>query len=543
MALAEPWRPMRFRARQRKGPVIPRPNPQPPNVVICLCDQMRAFAVGAYGHPTVRTPNIDGLAASGVAFETACSNSPLCVPARSVLMSGQYGRTCVGTNSNYCGFPPCERRVVCQDPLLSEVFRGAGYRTGWVGKWHLHPAPSLVGFDEAVIPHNLHLHHGQAFYDIAGRRRVVDGFSLDYEIERVRDFVNRDGKDPFFLVYSLSPPHMPLLDAPERYTRMYDREDVRLRPNTMVDGKLVDDPDWFRVYLFDHRGHLALNLKDEEVEMPDDYRQRRALAPMFGMKHVLAQVRALMDDPDAGPAVRRRFPFLDNAILDGFDLTDLTALYYGMVSCVDDYVGKLMETLEGAGVGENTLVVFLSDHGDLLGSHHLWMKDHVYEEAMRIPMVFRWPGGIETRGASRAVASLVDVAPTLLALAGIDAPETMQGRDLAPVLRGEAGTVGEDMAFIEAYRHRYIGVRTPTHLYALRMIGGDEAEWRPSESTDDHLFFDLRDDPYEQRNLAETTEQRDVAERLCRRLMEWHEETPRRSIPPPTRRAGSAAIY
>ena len=511
--------------------------------MICLCDQMRAFEVGAYGHPTVRTPNINALASGGVAFETACSNSPLCVPARSVLMSGQYGRTCTGTNSNYCGFPPCENRVVCEDRLLSEVFGAAGYRTGWIGKWHLHPAPALVGFDEAVYPHNLHQHRGQAFYDIAGRRRVVDGFSFDYEAERVRGFISRDREKPFFLVYSLSPPHMPLLDAPPRYTRMYGRDDVRLRPNTAVDGKLVHDRDWFRIYQWDYRGNLALHLKDEEVEMPDDYRRRKAVAPTHGLKHVLAQVRDLMSDPAAGPILRERFPYLDDRALEGFDLTDLTALYYGMVTCVDDYVGKLMEALEAAGVAENTIVVFLSDHGDLLGSHHLWMKDHVYEEAMRIPLAFRWPSGIGPREASPAVASVVDVAPTLLSLAGLDAPDTMQGSDLAPILRGEAETVGEDLAFIEAYRHRFIGVRTPNHLYAMRMIGGDEAEWRPAESPEDHLFFDLRDDPYEQRDLAETSEQRDVAERLGRRLMQWHEDTPRRPIPPPTRKAGSVAIY
>ena len=515
-----------------------------PNIVMCMCDQLRPFEVGCYGHPVVRTPNIDRLASQGARFEVACSNSPLCIPARNALLSGQHARTCTGTVSNFCGFPPSRQRVVCLDPVLPEVLRDQGYRTALVGKWHLHPAPDLLGFDEADYPHNLHRHHRQSFYDIAGRRTQVDGFSLDYEIERVRDFVDRpDDTSPFFLYYNISPPHSPLMDAPDRYTRMYGRDHVLLRDNVGEAGQHTGDRDWFRMYLWDYLGHLSLHLNHDDVTMPDDYDARRAANPTFGVQKLLQDVRALMDDPVAGTATRKQMPYLDESRLDGFDLRDLTALYYGMVTCVDDYVGKLMAMLEEAGVAENTIVVFLSDHGDNLGSHHLWMKDRLYEESIRIPMVFRWPGQVRTGAIDTQVASIVDVMPTLLGLVGSQPPAHCAGTDLSDVLRGRADAAGDNRAYLEAYRHQAIGVRTLDRFYGIPMRGADETRWQPVADTTCHLAFDLRDDPCQMRNRAGDTAHDAAFAPLRDALLTWHEQTPRRPMPQPTTGATSVAIY
>ena len=243
---------------------------RPPNIVLCLCDQMRAFELGCYGHPVVRTPNIDRLASEGALFEIACSNAPLCVPARSCLLSGQYARTCAGTTTNFCGFPPSRLRTVCPDPLLPEVLRDAGYATGLVGKWHLHPAPDVCGLQEGTIPHNHHQHYRQSFYDLTGGdRRIVDGFSLDYEISQVREFVHAHRAEPFFLEYSLSPPHSPLADAPRRYLEMYSRDDALLRDNVRVDGVEAYDREWFYRYCFDYLGVLMILAEEDDWLMDD----------------------------------------------------------------------------------------------------------------------------------------------------------------------------------------------------------------------------------------------------------------------------------
>lgn len=516
-----------------------------PNIIICMCDQMRAFEVGCYGHPVVRTPHIDGLAADGCRFEIACSNSPLCIPARNVLLSGQYARTCVGTTSNFCGFPPCEQRLVCLDPTLPETLRAAGYRTALVGKWHLHPAPRVMGFDQADYPHNLHQHHRQSFYDINGQRTEPEGFSLDYEMQLVERFLSGQRQDsPFFLYYNISPPHSPLMDAPARYTTMYRREQATLRDNVRVNGKIAHDPRWFRNYMWDYLGHLALQGSATEVFMPDDYAARRLLAPSIGITRLVRDIQALMHDMDAGPALRRQFPFLDDQTLENFDLQDLTTLYYGMVTCVDDYVGKLLKALDHAGLAENTIVLFLSDHGDNLGSHHLWQKDRLYEESIRIPMIFRWPAALPPQVIRSQVASMVDLMPTLLRLAGMPIAPTCQGTDLSPVLRRERDTVGENCAYLEAYRHQAIGIRTLDHLYGMPMRGSSEPQWTPDPDPSHHLAFDMVADPYQVDNRAASDGAlTEPFASMRQRLHAWHDTTLRRPVPDARITAPSVAIY
>ena len=500
-----------------------------PNVIVCLCDQMRAFESSCYGHPIVRTPNMARMASEGAIFETAVSNCPLCVPARSLLLTGQYARTCTGTTSNFVGFPPNRARVRCTDPTLPEVMREAEYRTMLIGKWHLHPAPHLVGFEEACFPHNLHIHYGQSFYDLDGNRTVVEDFAPHFEIEQVRRFLKRRKDEPFFLYYSISPPHMPLNIAPRHYTEMYSRDDVILRENAINGGRMAYDPRWFRLYLWDYLGYLLDPLQQKEILMSEDYEERNRERPLHGMKHLVEQVVDLMKDSAVGEVMRERFPFLDENLLRDFDLKDLTALYYGMVTCVDDRVGELLDSLEEAGLTEDTLVVFTSDHGDNLGSRNLWNKANVIEESIRIPLIFRWPGRIPPQRIKHRIGSLIDVMPTALSLAGLEIPGTVQGEDLRKAIEGGIDEDGENRIYIEAYR-REIAVRTGTHLYGIPMEGEDEANWIPSSDPKKHMFYDLDKDPFELHNLASSEADDPAAVELRNSLLEWHRTTPRKKI-------------
>ena len=291
-----------------------------PNVIVCICDQLRAFEVGCYGNTVIRTPNIDRLAASGVRFQHAVSTNPVCMPARSSLISGQYSRTCMGALSNATapdehGRPivaswPLHERVHLPDPTVAEQFKAAGYDTALIGKWHIHTAPELVGFDYTLHPRVNHRHTGQDFVENGGPPQLVDAFSVDYEIEKVLSYLAADRDNPFFLYYSISPPHMPLADAPSEYLTMYDPEEVPLRPNVFLDGQMAYDEDWFKVYLWDF---LYYSLK---------------------LPHTL-------DLPER------------------FDLRTMTALYYGLTTWVDDMVGRLHEPVCAQnGLLDNTIVVF-----------------------------------------------------------------------------------------------------------------------------------------------------------------------------------------
>ncbi len=459
---------------------------KPPNVVLCLCDQLRAFTVGCYGNPVIHTPNIDRLAEGGVRFDLAVTNDPVCVPARSSLLTGQYARTCTGAVGNAADDFPAEERLRLRDTTLPECFKSLGYKAAVIGKWHIHPHPLLVGFDDALYPLINERLYGQTYFRNWGSGFVVNEFGPDFEIKAAQSFILEAMGEPFFLFYSITPPHMPMGpgNAPEKYMTMYDRTQVPLRGNVWKDGTMASDEFWFKVYtIWDY---WARNWPERREDREGD------------------------------------------KLADGFDLRDLTAYYYGMVTCVDDRVGKLMETLAANGLAENTLVVFVSDHGDNLGSHHLFNKDVLYEESIRIPMIFYYPDKLRPHVNRHNIAQIIDVVPTVLDLCQVDIPSSVQGRSLVTLLRGEQDALEDNVAFIETDTHQ-IGIRTPTHLYGMR-----PDEYKRTLPVDrlfsadlwSDLFFDLEADPYQENNLAGSGEQLEVEQELRARLLSWNALTP-----------------
>jgi choline-sulfatase len=444
-----------------------------PNIILIVCDQLRAFEVGCYGNTRISTPNMDRLAAEGVRIETAVSNFPVCMAARSVLLSGQYNRTCTGGvgNVGYPGRPgdfnmpeyPQLGRPHLPARTLPEILGAHGYHTAAIGKWHIHSWPHEVGFENYLIPRAHHCYSGQLYTEDGGPEFSPPGYSVDFEAERVEGFLRQHHEQPFFLYYSISPPHNPLCDAPEKYRSKYNPAEIPLRPNVNVSQPLKDQDYWFKVYRWDYR-YYNLHLPYTE-ELPADY-----------------------------------------------DLRRLIAEYYGLISWVDDCLGRVLRTLDEAGLSENTIVLFTSDHGDNLGSNGLVQKGGPNEEAIRVPLILRGPIGNFPRGTvlTENIASLVDIAPTLLSQASIEIPSHFHGRNL--MLRDR------QHAFIETTAGA--GIRTRTHLYFLPFTD------KPLLSQSASHFFDLTADPYQMRNLAGSAEQADVALQLDARLRHWDEQIP-----------------
>ncbi len=453
-----------------------------PNVILVVSDQLRAFELGCYGHPTIRTPNIDQLGRDGVRFEIACSNNPLCTPARACLVSGQYSRTCNGMIGNVGDPAPIRRRF--PNVTMPEAFRAAGYDTAIIGTWHQEPRASLVGFDYSLIPSAIRTQHWRPTYrENDGEPFVHEGWAWDRQFETTRKYIadhaSRASK-PFFMQLSIDPPHMPLAEAPERFARMYSRDDVRLRPNTSIDGCLAHDDHWFKIYLWESR-------------------------------YVTDREPATLTLPD------------------GFDLRDLYAKYYGMVSLVDEQVGRLLRILEEANLIEDTIVIFTADHGDQLGSHGCFNKGRLFEESIRVPLIYRWPGRLEPRTIDQQVASHIDAMPTLLTLAGIDIPDGIQGTDLSPVLRQHSRTAGRNVAFIECcHADRTdattgaVGIRTRDHLYGIGLKNASLYAHNPADDeviNDELRCQDLVADPQQMERSSANALLRDL-------LMHWHQNTP-----------------
>lgn len=428
---------------------------------------------------------MDRLAREGSRFAHGISNSPICMPARSLILSGQPARTCTGLLTNFqegegkkktMPEHPFPGRPFLRAQTLPEGLQAAGYHTGVIGKWHVHSRPADIGFDYSLIPRVHHRHTGQRFTENGGEEFLVDGYSVDWEAERVGDFLEhgRPTDKPFFLYYNISPPHMPLADAPETYRTMYAREEVELRPNCFGKNGLYDDINMFRIYLWDFLFYD--HLEPHTLELPED-----------------------------------------------FDLQTMIALYYGLTTWVDDTLGKLMDNLARLGLDENTLVVFASDHGDMLGSHHRVNKGVLFEESIRVPLIARGPSVEAGAVCEQQIGSLLDLAPTFLDFAGTDIPAHMTGQSLAPVLRCEQATLDRDAAFIENPNN--IGIRTLDTLFGYKDVEGGVGEG-PLPEAKTPVLYDLKSDPYQMNNCAEDPEFAGVRAELEARLLDWHAQTP-----------------
>jgi arylsulfatase A-like enzyme len=426
-------------------------------VLFVISDQQRGMDLGHTGDSQVVTPNVDRLAAEGRRHPNACASVPVCGPNRACLLTGQYPTT-HGVLANDLPLSP-------DAPSVGEAFRDAGYRTGYVGKWHLDgvprdkftpPGPRRQGFDDFWAAYNCHLDFfdGHYYRDDSEPERFHDYEPIaltDLAIEFL-DAQEPDG-EPFFLVVSPHPPHAPYRDVPDRYVERYDPDDIEFRPNVEL------TPPSSRAR------------SPERVQVPDE----------------------------AG-------------------LREMIAGYYAHIEAIDEQVGRLLEALDANGLEEDTIVTYTSDHGDMLGSHGAVKKQWPWAESTDVPLVFRWPDEIPAGTREPTPFATVDVAPTLCGLAGIEPDARIEGTDRSAGVLGAADG-GPDEALIGTHVPHVAGVpewrglRTPRYTYARAQNG---EPW---------VLYDNVDDPYQQRNRALDGTYRDVREALDERLDAWLERT------------------
>lgn len=365
------------------------------NILLIVCDEMRGDCLGISGHPDVKTPYLDSLALSGIRFDNAYSACPSCIPARAALMTGM--------SQDHTG------RVGYQDGIrwnyphtLAGELTKAGYQTQCVGKMHVHPLRNNLGF-QSVELHDGYLHYyrnsEKPYYE---NQKVADDYLwwLQHELgadaditdtgidcnswlarpwiydekyhptnwvtSRSLDFLRRRDRDrPFFLMASYVRPHAPF-DAPKAFFDIY--ENIRLNPPVI--------------------GDWAAELSEQSK--------------------YLSSSEGCFDDE-----MRRR------AMIG----------YYACISHLDNQIGKLLDGLFFENLTQNTLIVFVSDHGDLLFDHNMSRKSRPYKGSVNIPLIISG-AGIPQNGVCHSLAELRDIMPTLLAYAGDEIPETVDGQNL-----------------------------------------------------------------------------------------------------------------
>ncbi len=428
----------------------------PLNVLFLISDQHRFDALGCAGHPVVRTPNLDRLAASSVRFERAYAASPLCGPCRSALVTGRHVHRC-GTLTHG------HMRRDMGLPLLGELFRGAGYATAAFGKVHVagETDGNDLGFDERALriytpmandyQHTIGLENFYKYASYLPKYRPPDAppprnginpanapIELEEELildrmvaDRSIDFLERRGDAPFFLWVGLEKPHNEMY-APKRFHDLYD-------PDT--------------------------------IELPPDLAQ-----PRDGFPDTIA------DNPE--------FPVLTPGAYTDRELRCAMAAYYANVSYMDEQAGRVLDALDRLGLAGRTLVVYTSDHGENLFNHGMVQKHCFFDTAVRVPLMVRRPAEPAAGAVRPQLAGLVDLFPTFADACGLAAPDGLDGRSLRPFLDDPAAP-GPDAVFSEYY----------SAGTAERMIRTGRWKYVHSEG-DRHQLYDLENDPGELTNLA-----------------------------------------
>jgi len=423
-----------------------------PNLLFVFGDQHRGMDVGCAGNSELHTPHMDRVAAEGANFARAYANCPVCTPSRGTILTGRY---------------PLSHRAVANDlPMptdqvtIAHLLRDSGYRTGYVGKWHLDgvprdrftpPGPRRQGFDDWAVWNCSHAYfRGRLFRDDPDQPLALDGYEPVGQTDLALDFVTSDDERPWCLFLSWGPPHAPYGQVPDDYKALYDEEQITQRPNV-------------------------------RPEPPEPFRP-------LGQGY---SPRALAD-------------------------------YYAAITALDGQLGRLLAALDASGQAEDTIVVYTSDHGDMLWSHGLQKKEQPFEEAIRIPLLIRWPGRIPAGLRSEALVSTADFAPTLLRLMGLDVPERMEGGDLSDIVLGDGGDgpasvfLTEPIILDQGFHQgigEWRGVRTARHTYARWTDG---TPW---------VLYDNETDPYQMHNLAASPEHAALREQLDAELQAWLDRT------------------
>lgn len=466
-----------------------------PNILWICTDQQRFDTLGCYGNPYVRTPHLDGLAQNGVRFDNCYSQSPVCSPSRGAFLTGRYPHV-NRLRQNGQSLPEGEL-------LLPKILADNGYNCGLSGKLHLAPCHTDVCKTT--------------------EKRIKDGYSAFYWSHHPQDYGSREGNwanNQYHLwlreqgaAYHSEPyqgsQHVEtgMPEALHHTTWCVEKAVHFIEANT-----LYGQPWFFSVNLFDphHPFDPPAAYLERYLPMLD-----RLPLPNFSPEALAGKNRFLKSEYENGA-------YNTNANFRYADFSDrehrlVKAAYYAMCDLVDAQVGRLLACLRDNGLLEDTLVVFSSDHGEMLGDHGVYMKGpHFYDCAVKVPLILSWAGTVPAGRASPALVELMDVMPTLLDACGIEVPVGVQAQSLLLPLRGEQGLDFHREDVFAEYYNAMSGHKSPAAY--LSMLRDSRYKLICVHGEDFGELYDLQNDGAENHNLWNDSAHAAVKTRMLKRL-------------------------
>lgn len=445
-----------------------------PNLLFIWTDEQQPFTMAKYGNDRIKTPNLNRLADESIVFLNTYVTQPVCTPSRSSTMTGLYPHTngCYTNNIALAEDVPC----------FPEIVGDPDYRTAYFGKWHLgdeiyaqHGFEEWEAIEDSYIKYysdhrnrsdRSSYHHwllkkgykpdddgkfGKVF-----SRKYAAGMPLEHSKpaflkERAIDFLRRNRENPFILYVNFLKPHMPFTGPLDS---LYSPEEV---------------------YLPESFGHVL------DESFPASYRKKQA-------------------------SIEKKYGTTEK------EIRELIARYWGLVSEVDMSVGAILEELEDLGLSHNTIVVFTSDHGDMMGAHNLVQKGVVFEESAKVPLMIRYPEMYPESKVIKTRISLIDIVPTLLDLMNRPAPDHLQGSSLIPLVEGKRGP---DYLFAEW---------SSDSRYSRTVISPEGMKLCINKEEND-MLFDLVKDPLEMNNLIDRPDYSAEVKKLTGKILEWQQKT------------------
>lgn len=499
------------------------------NVLIFCVDEMRAGDMGCAGNEVIKTPHLDALASDGVRFDRAYCNNPVCMPARATMFTGLMPRD--------HGLRVNGQRLNTAIPAVQGHLRSQGYQTFSAGKLHLTPmVPCPEENTPELSPESMSLWQSgkikqlpEGYYGFSETAFV--GGHTDYAYGEFIDWIRDKGGDPELLKHENA--LQSDMECPRCYKMALPEE---LHYNRFISDRTIDFLSRRRT---DNQPFFAW------CSYPDPHLDVAPPAPWCDMYNPedIDVPKMSEDERRSLPKLQRLFengtiaPFThNNKSYTRRDFQEIIALSYGMISHVDNEIGRVLAALKETGQYDNTMIVFISDHGDMLGGHGLsWKACHSWQEVTRIPLIVKMPGGVKNT-ISRQVVSQIDLFPTVASFAGLDLPGEQRrseakfeygilrklnnypGNDLCPLLCGTPDD--PELTAITEYDDPVSGyhiLTLHTNRYRFTVY--------PDTTVDDGELYDLVADPGEHKNLYHSEEARQTKEELTFRLLTGYVNT------------------
>lgn len=466
-----------------------KPSSKPKNIIFILADDHRFDAMGFMNKFSgLQTPNLDQMAAEGAHIQNAFVSTALCSPSRASILTGQYAHSHTIVDNQ----APIPKGL----KFFPQYLQKAGYKTAFLGKWHMGNADDAPqpGFDYWLSFKGQGVYYNPTF-NINGKKVVYQDSShiTDLLTNYALDWMKKQDKSkPFFMYLSHKAVHALFLPT-KRHAGTYKNMEIQY-PKSMYLTKTANSKNWGGDFDNQNLGPLKVNLND----MPNWVKNQR------NSYH--------------------RVDYMYHGILD---FNNFYRQYCETLLGVDESVGKINNYLKENGLDENTMVVYMGDNGFSFGERGLIDKRHAYEESMRVPMLVKCPSLVKSGTKIDEIVQNIDIAPTLLAYAGLPKPVQMQGNSFVNILQNKQGANWKNRAFYEYY-WEYDFPQTPT-MYAVRT---DRYKYIFNYGLwDTNELYDLQEDTAEINNLIRSDKHQEIAKNLRKELFDWLENSKGDQIP------------